>query len=111
MYMPFKINIGSKAQVWNRTAKKTSGGLTRDKLMRNKRGRIVSRKKHRLGKTKAIKRLRALGFMTQKGKFGVVKKDGKKTSRKRSRKKTRKTKRKKPCRHKSGPKKGKFKKC
>jgi hypothetical protein len=115
MYMQFKINIGSKAQVWNKTAKKTSGGLTRNKLMRNKRGRIVSRRKHHLGKTKGLKRLKSLGFFTKKGQFGVFRKDGKQTKkkgRKRSRKKGRKKKtRKKPCRHKSGPKKGKYKKC
>ena len=109
--MPFKINIGSKAQVWNKTAKKTSGGLTRNKLMRNKRGRIVSRRKHHLGKTKGLKRLKSLGFFTKKGQFGVFRKDGQKTK-KRGRKRGRKRKTKKRvCRHKSGPKKGKYKKC
>lgn len=36
--------IGSRRQVWNGTKLKTAGGLTRDKLMPNKRGKIVSRK-------------------------------------------------------------------
>ncbi len=41
--------IGSRAQVWHGTAKKTSGGLTKDSLLKNKRGKIVSRKMHALG--------------------------------------------------------------
>ena len=36
--------IGSKAEVFNGTATRTSGNLTRDDLMINKRNRIVSRK-------------------------------------------------------------------
>ncbi len=43
--------IGSKREVWNGTAERTSGGLRKDDLMKNKRGRIVSKKKHELGKT------------------------------------------------------------
>lgn len=43
-------NIGSKAQVFHGNALKTSGGLKKDDLMMNKRGRIVSRKKSALGK-------------------------------------------------------------
>ena len=37
--------IGSRREVFSGKAHRTSGGLTRDKLMRNKRGRIVSKKK------------------------------------------------------------------
>jgi hypothetical protein len=37
--------IGSRRKVWNGTAQKTPGGLTRADLMMNKYGRIVSRKK------------------------------------------------------------------
>ena len=36
--------VGSRAQVWHRTAKKTSGGLMRKHLKKNKHGRIVSKK-------------------------------------------------------------------
>ena len=36
--------IGSRAQVWHGTAAETSGGLTKSKLMKNRAGRIVSRK-------------------------------------------------------------------
>ena len=41
--------VGSRVQVWNGTAKKTGygkKGLTRADLVKNKWGRIVSRKKH-----------------------------------------------------------------
>jgi len=36
---------GSRAQVMHGTAEKTAGGLTKDDLMYNKGGRIVSKKK------------------------------------------------------------------
>lgn len=42
--------IGSKLQVWNGIAEKTSGGLTKHDLMKNKRGKIVSKKKSEAGK-------------------------------------------------------------
>jgi hypothetical protein len=60
--------FGSKAQVWHGTAKKTSGGLTKSDLMKNKHGRIVSRRKHNMGK-KSIKHLRKMGYIAKKGKF------------------------------------------
>jgi hypothetical protein len=65
--------VGSKAQVWHGSAKHTSGGLTRKDLMKTKKGRIVSRKKHAAGK-KAIKRLVKAGFKAKKGKFTLFKK-------------------------------------
>jgi hypothetical protein len=78
------ILVGSKLQVWNRTAKKTAygkNGLQRKQLMRHK-GRIISRKKHAQGK-KAIKHLRKLGFIAKKGTFRLFKKsDARKTARK-----------------------------
>ena len=46
----FKQTIGSKQQVYNGTARKTSGGLTKERLMKNSKGRIVSRRQHELGK-------------------------------------------------------------
>ena len=61
-------STGSKAQVWHGTANHTTGGLTKSNLMKNKHGRIVSRKKHNLGK-KSIKNLRKLGYIAKKGKF------------------------------------------
>ncbi len=42
--------IGSKREVWNGLADHTSGNLTRDDLMKNKRGKIVSKKQHAAGK-------------------------------------------------------------
>ena len=60
--------VGSRAQVWHGTAKKTPGGLTKINLMKNKHGRIVSKKKHASGK-KTIKHLRKLGYVAKKGQF------------------------------------------
>ncbi len=77
------MNVGSRAQVWHGTAKKTSGGLTKDKLMMNKHGRIVSRRKHNTAKRE--KRLEKAGFFTEKGKFGAVRKDGTGTKRRKTR--------------------------
>ena len=65
--------VGSHAQVWHGTAKHTSGGLTKKDLMKNKRGKIISRKKHALGK-KALKHLVKAGYKTVKGKFSTFKK-------------------------------------
>ena len=69
--MSFEQNIGTRAQVWHGTAKKTSGGLTKNALMMNKHGRIVSRKKHNSAKKE--KRLVKAGFLTKKGHFGFIK--------------------------------------
>ncbi len=70
--------VGSRAQVMHGTAHHTSGGLTRKDLKMNKWGRIVSKAKS--SKAKKENRLVKLGFKTQKGKFGIMKK-GKKTRR------------------------------
>ncbi len=64
---------GSKAQVWHGTAKHTPGGLTRKDLMKTKKGRIVSRRKHAIG-MRRIKTLRKLGFKAKKGSFKLFKK-------------------------------------
>jgi len=64
--------VGSKAQVWHNSAKHTSGGLTKKDLMKHK-GRIVSKKKHALGK-KALKNLVKAGFKAKKGTFKLFKK-------------------------------------
>tara|TARA_B100001123_G_scaffold105665_1_gene122759 strand:- start:1838 stop:2080 length:243 start_codon:yes stop_codon:yes gene_type:complete len=60
------------AKVWHGTLKKTSGGLTKKDLMKNKWGRIVSKKKHNLAKKNKF--LIKAGYVTQKGKFGAKKK-------------------------------------
>ena len=62
--------IGSRRQVWNGTAKKTSGGLTKSDLMMS-HGRIVSKSKHFSAKKEM--RLLKYGYGTKKGKFGYVK--------------------------------------
>ena len=75
----YKAVRGSRAQVWNKTAYKTEGGLLRKQLTKS-HGRIVSLKKHKTAKKEL--RLQKYGFFAQKGKFGYVKKDGKRKSRK-----------------------------
>ena len=77
--------IGTRAQVWHGTAKKTSGGLTKSDLMQNKAGRIVSRAKHNTAKREM--RLVKHGYGTKKGEFGFVKIGSHKRSHKRSHKK------------------------
>jgi hypothetical protein len=64
--------VGTKAQVWHGTAHHTSGGLTKKDLMKHK-GRIVSKKKHALGK-KAFKKLVAAGYKPKKGTFKLFRK-------------------------------------
>ena len=74
--MTFNSIIGSRAEVWHGSAKKTSGGLTKTHLMKNKSGRIVSKKKH--FSAKKDNRLVKAGFKTKKGHFGFVKDGSKK---------------------------------
>jgi len=66
----YEMLMGSRAQVWHGTAYKTSGGLTKNQLMQNKSGRIVSKEKHNTAKKE--KRLVKAGYGTKKGKFGFV---------------------------------------
>jgi hypothetical protein len=67
----FEMLVGSRAQVNNDTAYKTTGDLVKSDLFYNKNGRIVSKKKHNTAKKE--KRLLKAGYGTQKGKFGFVK--------------------------------------
>ena len=76
--------VGSRAQVGHGTAYKTSGGLTKSDLFKNKHDRYVSLKKHRTAKKE--KRLEKHGFFTKKGKFGFVKNSATKKHRKSSKK-------------------------
>ena len=115
----YKNLVGTRAEVMHGTAFKTGYGktkseggssLTRVNLKYNKQGRIVSKTKA-AQKNKLLKQLRDAGYTTKKGKFGAVKTSKKGRSvRKKTRRKTRKNKTKR-CRHKSGRKKGKYKKC
>lgn len=67
------VTVGTKAQVYHGTAKHTSGGLKKSDLMKTKKGRIVSKKKHAAGQ-KAIKKLKKLGYVAKKGTFKLFKK-------------------------------------
>jgi hypothetical protein len=62
---------GSRAEVFHDNAKHTSGGLTKDDLIQNSQGRIVSKKMSEMAKKD--KRLEKAGYTTEKGKFGAVK--------------------------------------
>jgi hypothetical protein len=63
--------IGTRAQVWHGTSYKTSGGLTKNDIVKNKSGRIVSKNKH--FSAKKNNRLLKHGYGTKKGRFGFVK--------------------------------------
>ena len=65
--------FGSRAEVFHGNANKTTGGLTKKDLLKNKNGQIVSRKKHLTAKKE--KRLEKYGYFAKKGKFGYVKKE------------------------------------
>ena len=68
--------VGSRAEVFHGNAKRTSGRLVKDDLMKNAAGRIVSKKKHEAGKS-ALKFLHAKGYIAVKGKFGSARKEDK----------------------------------
>jgi len=78
----FEKLTGSRTQVMNKTAFKTSGGLTMKDLLFNKWGRIVSAKKHKTAKKE--KRLEKHGYFAKKGKFGYVKKSVRNTKKNKS---------------------------
>jgi len=67
------VTVGTKAQVFHGTAKHTSGGLTRKDLMKTKKGRIVSKRKHAAGRA-ALRRLKAAGYLAKKGTFKLFRK-------------------------------------
>jgi|LauGreSBDMM110SN_4_FD.fasta_scaffold79437_2 hypothetical protein len=68
--MTHSKTTGTRAEVWHGTAKHTSGGLEKKDLLKNKHGRIVSKRKH--NSEKKSKRLIKAGYGTKKGKFGFV---------------------------------------
>ena len=68
----FPILEGSRQQVGHGTAFKTSGGLTRKDLLFTKRGRWVSKKKHKTAKKD--RRLEKAGYKPKKGTFVAFKK-------------------------------------
>jgi len=90
----YKHLRGSRVQVWNQNAYETEGGLKKHQLLRNRHGRIVSRKKHRTAKRERGSRFRKAGYDLQKrGQgFGPRKLTGGR-SRSRSRRSRRRTRR------------------
>ena len=78
-----KQRVGSRIQVWNRTAEQTSGGLKRSDLFQDKYGNLKSRKAS--NKAKRSKNLKKAGWTFKKGTFGPVRIEEKK---KKSKKKT-----------------------
>lgn len=52
--------LGSRAQVFRGTARQTAGGLRKEHLIRNKRGRIVPKSRHTHG-LRALQRLIGAG--------------------------------------------------
>lgn len=76
----YKKTYGSRAEVFHGTALKTTGGLIKKDLMKNKHGEIVSKKKHMTAKKE--KRLEKHGYFAKKGKFGYVKKTPKASTKK-----------------------------
>lgn len=74
------MTVGSRAQVFHGTVDKTTGGLEKKDLMKNKHGRIVSVRKHKTAKKE--RRLKKAGYMTKKGEFGSFKKEDKPKTRK-----------------------------
>lgn len=85
----YKDLVGSREKVWNENAYKTPGGLTREELVMNKRGRIVSKSKYYSSKKEM--RLQKHGYFARKGKFGYVKRKTKRKSKNGKNKKKRKT--------------------
>ena len=84
--MVIKRTFGSRAEVFHGNAKKTTGGLTKKDLVKNKHGEIVSKKKHLTAKKE--KRLEKYGYFAKKGKFGYVKKDVKRKTEKKAKRKS-----------------------
>ena len=81
----YKELFGSREQVMNGTAYKTTGGLKKSQLLMNGRGRIVSKNKYETAKKE--KRLEKHGYFAKKGKFGYVKRKTRKNKKNRSSKK------------------------
>ena len=63
-------HIGSRCKVMHGNADKTSGGLTKEDLMYNKQGKIVSIKMSKNAKKE--KRLEKAGWTVHKGQFGAI---------------------------------------
>lgn len=78
----FKKTIGTRAEVWHGTAKKTSGGLQKDDLLKNKSGRIVSKAKHNTAKKEMRLKKHGFGPKSKKEMLKLSKKSRSRKSRK-----------------------------
>ena len=74
--------FGSRAQVYHGNALKTSGGLNKKSLKKNKSGKIVSIKASK--SAKKHKHLKKAGWTAKKGEFGAVRIEDVKRSKKKS---------------------------
>ena len=63
---------GTRAQVWHGNAAHTGGGLFKEDLMKNPRGKIVSKKAS--STAKQANRLEKAGYVTKKGEFNLFSK-------------------------------------
>lgn len=68
----YKKLIGSRAQVYHGTCYKTSGGLLKGSLKKNKHGRIVSVRVS--NRAKRERRLAKAGYIPKKGQFKLFSK-------------------------------------
>ena len=82
--------IGSRAEVFHGKALKTSGGLYKKALTKNKHGRIVSLKKVLSARYKKTNPLLKLGFQQPKGtlQFGPLKSNKSKSNKSKSKSKS-----------------------
>ena len=73
-------NTGSRAEVFHEKALKTSGGLHKTDLIKNKHGYIVSKRKVNLSRRLKTNPLMAQGYLAKKNskKFGPLKNKPKK---------------------------------
>ena len=92
--MAYDKTVGSRAEVYHGNAKHTAGGLHKKDLLKNKHGRIVSKKLAALAKKSIKKNLFAKGYKPKKGKFVVMKKSMKKKGKSKKAKKNEKKSRK-----------------
>lgn len=57
------VVVGSKVQVFHGNADRTPGGLVKDDLMKNKHGKIVSKKQHEAGMRTGKANLAKSGYL------------------------------------------------
>jgi hypothetical protein len=69
-FKPYKTDEGSRLDVWNGKKIRTPGGLRKEDLMKNKWGKIVSKKKSVKMSNPKNNILFQKGFKAQKGSFG-----------------------------------------